>query len=170
MSLSDFLSAAKEALAVVGKVLAYVCPSNESHDPSLREIIHQARADATHECHHLHHEIGVLRAQLRRIGVEIDLPEQEATETFLETAGWVGRYRLRRAGGRLLNLREELGRLASDIESILVCAKHTKALVAGSRTASAIRQQLDEFAAGGTSVSEQLGVMEQMLGGFLNHS
>jgi hypothetical protein len=170
MSLGEVLFAAKDALVGLGKLLAYVHPSKENTDETLKEVIHQARADATHKSHELHKQVELVREELRRIGVDLDLPEQQATAKFLESAGWWGRYRLRRAVDRLLSLRDELSRLTSDMESILICSKRTKALVDGSRTGSEIQHLLDELAFKGASMSEQFRFIIAVLEGFLKNA
>jgi hypothetical protein len=132
-------------------------------DQALCSSLSKLHSLATEKCDKFIKNIYEAQNELSALNVDLGLPEAEAARRMAQSGGLVSRVRFRQVVAAVIQVRSEVGRLASDVEAILFCSQRSQALVDAARSAYT-RKFLDQMSLkDGVSLKDLLREMVNVL-------
>lgn len=163
MSIVATLWGTREAISLLADLSALLDAAKDDPDQTLRQTILDFRKVAIGTSDKLSQSLTGLVRELNDLGINLDIPEQDATNQLRGMFNLSKKMTFKRLTQDLHSLEEDIRAFADDVESLLLCAQRNREISETATTSYAVRTELNELALKNASVSEQMKTMSEIV-------
>jgi hypothetical protein len=159
MTFLEFLGVSRDTISLLEELRGLLQSVEGDSDANLRQTLLSLRGSAIGVAERLRTRLGAVLNGLNDLGVNLDLPEQQAADQFRRNASLLKKAQFNQLTGEIDRLRSEVSGFVADVEAILLCAGRNTTIGETATNAYSVRTQLYQQSLNNAPLHDHLALM-----------